>query len=401
MIDLIITNALTRFSPDIAVDIAIHEGKIIGIAKNLSKDYLDAKQKIDAKHQLVTESFINGHLHLCKVYTLERAGQKALSNYHKGGMSSALTAIEDAAAFKDQYDATWIIENVRKALDLAIKYGNTHIRAFADVDSKAKLEGIKALLQAKEEYKNKVDLEIVAFPQDGLLHESGAKELVEEALQLGADIVGGIPWIEHTQEEEQEHIDIICNLAEKYDKNISMLLDDVGDAEERTLEMLCKRIIKMNFQGRATAQHCRAMSLYGGNYKRKLFELIKQADIGIVTDPHTGPLHVPVDELLNADIPIALGMDDIADAYYPFGDNNMLQVAFLASHLLWMTTFEDLESLYDMITTKAAQVLGINNHRLEVGGNADLVILKQPNIYHAIWQHEAPAYVIKNGIVIN
>ena len=127
---------------------------------------------------------------------------------------------------------------------------------------------------------------------------------------------------------------------------------------------------------------------------------MNKAGIGLVADPHTGPLHARVRDLAAAGINVALGQDDIADAYYPYGRNNMLEVAFLASHLMWMTSFQDMELLYDMITTSAARVLGIHGHVLEPGGNADLVILKAEDVYHAIWEHEAPACVIRNGVVV-
>ena len=208
------------------------------------------------------------------------------------------------------------------------------------------------------------------------------------------------PWIEFTEEEELDHVNSMCDYAKEYNKDISMLLDDVGDAEERTLEMLCNKVIEMGWQGRATAQHCRAMELYPENYFRKLVSLLKKAQIGVVSDPHTGPLHARVKDLLKAGVPVALGQDDIADAYYPYGECNMLQVAFLASHLLHMVSFDDMELLYDMITTTAAKVLGIKDHELKVGGNADLVVLEEEDVYHAIWHHTAPAYVIKSGVDI-
>lgn len=394
--DILIKNAKTR-NQDELVDIAISEGKITAIEKNIAGE---ASKVIDAEGNLVTESFVNGHLHLDKVYTLQMAGQEALKEYNGANMGGAMTSIERAADFKAAYDESWIIDNVRKACDLAVKYGNTHIRAFADVDSKAKLEGVKALLKAREEYKNRVELQVVAFPQDGVAREPGAKELIKEALDLGADVVGGIPWIEFTKEAEQDHVDSMCAYAKEYDKPISMLLDDVGDAEERTLEMLCKKSIEMGWQGRVTAQHCRAMELYPENYFRKLVTLLKQAGVGIVSDPQTGPLAARVKDLLEAGVPVALGQDDIQDAYYPFGECNMLQIAFLASHLLRMVTFDDMELLYDMITVNAAKVLGIEGHELKVGGNADLVVLDQKDVYHAIWYHRAPVYVIKNGVDI-
>lgn len=392
--DILIRNAKTRKCAEL-LDIAIRDGKIVALEKGLSAE---AGQVIDAKGCLVTESFVNGHLHLDKVYTLKMAGEDALKSYNGEGMGGAMTGIEQAANFKAAYDESWILPNVRKACDLALKYGNTHIRAFADVDSKARLEGVKALLKARKEYKGRVELQVVAFPQDGVAREPGAKELVKQALDLGADVVGGIPWIEFTREDEQDHVDAMCAYAKEYNKPISMLLDDVGDGEERTLEMLCKQSIAMGWQGRVTAQHCRAMELYPENYFRKLTSLLKQAGVGIVSDPHTGPLAARVKDLLAAGVPVALGQDDIQDAYYPFGENNMLQIAFLASHLLRMLTFDDMELLYDMITTTAARVLGMENHALKVGGNADLVVLDAPDVYEAIWYHRAPVYVIKDGV---
>lgn len=394
MYDILIVNACTRKSGKDLVEIGILDGKIKDIGQNLAKE---AKQVIDAKSCLVTESFVNGHLHLCKVFTLEMAGQAALGEYHGGSMGGAMTAIERAADFKACYDEKWIIENVRKACDMAIKHGNTHIRAFADVDTKARLEGVKALIKAREEYKGRVELQVVAFPQDGVVREQGAEAYMRQAMELGADVVGGIPWVEYAEEWEQTHVDSMCALAKEFNKGISMLLDDVGDPGERTLEMLCKKSIEMGWQGRVTAQHCRAIGLYNENYFRKILALMKEGGVGLVSDPHTGPLHARVRDLVAAGIPVALGQDDIADAYYPYGENNMLQIAFLASHLLWMTTFKDMEILYDMITTSAAKVLGIENHELKVGGNADLVVLGEQDVYHAIWQHRAPVYVIKDG----
>lgn len=397
MSSLIIRNALTRKTGNDLVEIKIVDGKINEISTKVSDK---GDEEIDAKGMLVTESFVNGHLHLDKVYTLDRAGQKAIEEYNNGGMSNALSSIASAAEFKSEYDEKCIIKNVRKALDLAVKFGNTHIRAFADVDTKAKLEGVKALLKAKEEYKDKVTLEVVAFPQDGVAREQGAYELVEEALKIGADVVGGIPWIEFTREDEQDHVDKMCELAKKYNKDISMLCDDVGDAEERTFEMLIKKVIDMGWFGRATGQHCRAMMLYPENQFRKLCALLKRAKMGVISDPQTGPLHARVQDLIKEGIPVGLGQDDINDAYYTFGQNNMLEVAFLGAHLLRMVSDKDIELLYDMVTTMAAKVLNMKGHEMVTGGNADLVVLNCKDVKQAIWYHEEPVHVIKNGVII-
>ena len=195
MYDIKIKNARIRGRKDGLFDIGIRGRSIVAIDNNLSET---GTQEIDAEGRLVTESFVNGHLHLCKVYTLERAGQRALEEYQQNGMSNALDSIKSASDFKTQYDRRWIIENVRQACDLAVKHGVTHIRAFADVDSKGRLEGVAAVLQAKKEYSDKIDLQVVAFPQDGLIREPEAPTLMEEAIKMGADVCGGIPSVSYT-----------------------------------------------------------------------------------------------------------------------------------------------------------------------------------------------------------
>ena len=392
--DLLIKNAVTRTSQGEKYQIAIQNGKIAKIDVKVEGN---AQKVIDAEGKLVTESFVNGHLHLCKVYTLSMMDEAAMGAYTDGSMGGAMTAIELAANVKEQYDESWIIENVRKALNLAVKFGNTHIRAFADTDTKAKLEGIKALIRAREEYKDRVKVEVVAFPQDGVVRDPGAEEYIEAAMKLGADVVGGIPWIEYTDADAQEHIDRMFAIAKKYDKPVSMLIDDAGDPTLKTLEMLAVTTIKNGWEGRVTAQHSRAMALYPEPYYRKIEYLLKRAQIGVVSDPQTGPLYARVKDLYKAGVRIALGQDDIADAYYPFGRNNMLEIAFLAAHLMWMNSRQEMEILYDLITTNAAQALGAEGHNLREGGNADLVVLNAESVWEAIWNHEAPLYVIKAG----
>ena len=393
-IDILIKNALLRSSKGELTDIAISDGKVVKIENSISES---AAETIDAQGNLVTESFVNGHLHLDKVYTLEKVGMDALDSYKSGSMGGAMTAIEQAAKVKEEYDEKWIIENVRSALDLAVKYGNTHIRAFADTDTKAKLEGVKAVLKAKEEYKDRVDIQVVAFPQDGVARDPGAEDYIKQAMELGADVVGGIPWIEYTVEDMQDHIDKMFDLAVKYNKDVSMLLDDAGDPDLRTTEMLIKKTLEKGWEGRVTIQHARAMSMYSEVYYRKIEYLLKKADIGLVSDPQTGPLHARVKDLYNAGVSVALGQDDIADAYYPFGRNNMLEVAFLAAHLMWMTTFEEIDILYDLITTNAAKALVIKNFELAVGNEANIVVLGVESTVKALWSHEAPVAVIKAG----
>lgn len=395
--NLIIRQARIR-KFDTLVDIGIEAGQIVDIAPGIAAS---AAVEVDAGGMWVSESFANPHLHLCKVYTLQMMDEATLKDYHSPDMGKAMTAIERAARVKEKYDEAWIIKNVRRAVALAAIYGNTHIRALADVDRKARLEGVKALAQAREEFKGVVDLQVVAFAQDGLVREPGAADLLRQAMELGADVVGGIPWIEYTERAAQQHVDEIFAIAKAYDRPVSMLVDDAGDAGLRTLEMMAVKTIEQGWQGRSLAHHARAMSLYPKPYLQKVAALLKEAQMGLVTDPHTGPLHACVKELLAEGVLVCLGQDDISDAYYPFGRNNMLEVAFLAAHLLWMTSTAQMEQLYQMITGAAARAMGLTDFELKVGAAAHLVVLNAPNILEALRHHEAPVAVISHGQLVD
>jgi len=396
-LDILILHAHLRRS-DGPLDIAVKEGTIVEISPVISRS---AEVEIDAGGSLVTESFVNPHLHLDKVYTLPMLDEQALRDYHGQDMGKAMTAIELAARVKEGYEEGWILENARRAIGLAAKYGTTHMRAFSDVDNKARLEGIKALIKAREEWRGQVEIQVVAFPQDGVVREPGTTDLIREALELGADVVGGIPWIEYTEAEAQAHVDAMFDLAVEFDKDVSMLVDDAGDPGLRTLEMMAVRAIRSGWRGRSLAHHARAMALYPMPYFQKIVALLKRAGTGLVTDPHTGPLHARVSELLEAGVRVCLGQDDISDAYYPFGRNNMLEVAFLASHLLWMTTTADMERLYDMITIEPARAIGLTKFRLEAGAPANLVVLGAPDVLEALREHAPPRHVVSHGKLLD
>jgi cytosine/creatinine deaminase len=229
------------------------------------------------------------------------------------------------------------------------------------------------------------------------VREPGAAELLHQAMTLGADVVGGIPWVEFTNADAAAHVRICFELAQEFGKDVSMLLDDAGDPDLRTLEMMATEAIKRGWQGRALAHHCRAMSLYPLPYVQRLARVLRAAGVAVVTDPHTGPLHARVKELLAENVRVCLGQDDISDAYYPFGRNNMLEVAFLASHLLWMMTRQEIGKLYDMITVEPAKAINLGAFGLAVGSLASLVVLDQPDEVEALRHHGPPAHVISNG----
>jgi cytosine deaminase len=396
--ELIIRNARLRDHREQLVDIEIRGGQISEIGARLTGT---TSAEIDAGGNLVTPSFVNPHMHLCKVWTLPMMSEEALLAYQQAGMSGAAAAIALASEVKKSYHASWIEKNARRAVALAALYGTTHMRAFADVDSKAKLEAVKALLAIREEFRGIVELQVVAFAQDGIGKDPGTDALMDQAMRLGADVIGGIPWIERTPADMQAHVEFCFDLAAGYGKDVSMLLDDSGDPNLRTLEMMATVAIKRGWQGRALAHHCRAMSAYPETYLRELLPALREAGVAIVSNPHTGPLHARIPELLAAGINVCLGQDDISDAYYPFGRNNMLEVAFLAAHLLWMMSGADMEMLYDMVTVRAAAALHIPGYGIAAGAPANLVVLDQPDVAEALRFHGQPRAVISHGRLVD
>ena len=393
---ILITSAYVRGKPGLH-DILIEDGVVTAIGTTPGS----ADRVVDAKGGLVTESFCNTHLHMDKVFTLASLGDHALDFYQGAGMGQAMSAIDAAAEVKRSQDADQMLSLVRRSAAMAAFYGNTHIRAFADVDSKAGTRGVEVLCAVRDEFAGVVDIQVVAFPQDGIIKEPGTVELLHRSIELGANVVGGIPWIELTENAMHEHIRIAFELATEYDKDVSMLLDDAGDPGLRTLETMAVEAASRNWTGRALAHHCRAMELYPMPYFERLVGLLKEAEVSVVSDPHTGPLHARVTELLGAGVNVILGQDDISDAYYAFGRNNMLEVAFLGAHLLWMMTGEGQANVYDMVTTRAAVGMNVPNHTVAVGNPANLVVLPVPDVTEALRFQPAPLAVVSHGALID
>lgn len=378
--------------------LAADDGLLTAVAQEERGTTGDAATVIDAEGRLVTEPFTDAHLHLCKVHTLDLAGQRALGAYTEGTMGAAMDAIETAAAVKRDQTTAAVLERGRRALTESVRHGVRAVQAFADVDPDAGLTGVEALLALREEFRDRVEVRVVAFPQDGLLRRPGTEELIAEAVGLGADVVGGIPWIEYTDADAAEHVRRMVGLARRTGRRVAMLVDDAGDPGLRTTEMLATALLATGVRG--SAQHARAMALYPEPYLRRLIGLCRTAGLGFVSDPHTGPLHLPVFTLADAGLPVALGQDDIEDAYYPFGRHNLLEVAFLAAHLLDARADADLDRLYDMVTVDAARVLGRPDHRLARGAPADLVVLEGRTIREALTLHAPPRHVVVGGRVV-
>ena len=341
----------------------------------VTQDAIGGREEVDAGGALVTESFVNGHLHLDKVHTLDRIGDAALTAYTAGDMASALTSIELASAVKADYDRAWIEPNARRAVLEAVRHGVRHVLAFADVDTKARLEGVIPLLALREEFRGVVDLQVVAFPQDGLLCDPGAEELVREAVDLGADVVGGIPWIEHTDADAREHVRRMCALAAAHGRRVAMLVDDAGDASLRTTEMLADRDARAR-PGRPRRRQPRPGA-----------RALRPADPGAARRPGQArrarlrlrPAHRLAAPARSVSSPRWGSRSRSARTTSRTPTTRSAGTTWSRSPSSPRTrstpsTSAGLDLVYDAVTTTAADVLGVPGHRLEPGGNADLVV---------------------------
>ena len=378
-------------------DIEIAGGRVAGITKSKGKSQFGT---FDAGGRLVTEPFVVAHVHLDKVMTADRLTPDALSAYQRGRMDTK-KSIRLAAKVKEGYSEADILTRARPLVEGALQNGVAAMRAFADTDTLSELRAVRALMTLRDEFSGRMLIQVVAFPQEGIEADPGAEEYVEKAAEIGADVIGGIPWIEKDKELQRRHIDKMFAVAKRHGKPIAMLVDDSGDPKLRTLEMLALKTIEDGMFGRVQACHARAMQVYPDSYARRVARLCSRAGIGLVSSPHTGPLHANIELLRRSGVTVALGQDDCSDAYYPFGRCSMLEVAFLASHILRMMIPADLEELYDMITTNPAKIISFGARMIAKGEPANLVVLSERDITAALAVHGKPAAVIGSGRLLS
>jgi cytosine/creatinine deaminase len=356
---------------------------------------------VDAGGGIVTEPFVDAHLHLDKVRTLPLIGDAALEAYTADGMADSARGIDLARAVKQHYRVDTLLPAIREALADGERNGVLHVQAFADVDTAAGLVGVEAVLAAREEFRGRVDVSVVAFPQDGILRDPGTAELVEQAMALGADVVGGIPWIEAGPADQEAHVDWACGLAARLGRRVAMLTDDAPDPAYDTTRMLAESMRRHGLEGRGVACHARAVGHYDRGRQTAVLELARDVGLGLVSDPHTGSVALPVERAVALGVAVALGQDDIEDAYYPFGRHNLLEVAFLAAHLLDMRSAAQQELLLDLVTSSAARVLGLPGYGLREGGRADLLVHDATRTVDLLARHASPRVVVRGGRVLS
>jgi len=401
--DLIVENANILHGPSSA-SIGITGGTIERItADNISDS---ASNRINAAGRLVTPTYVNPHIHLDQVFTADDYPNES---------GTFQEAFDTNRGIKESYTVEGITDRVGEALEVAALHGNTVMRGFADVDGHAGLTGVEALLDCAEEYNELVDMQVCAFAQEGLgehLHPEG-EELLREGIELGADIVGGIPWIEHTQSDMEDHVDTVFDIAMNHDADIHFLVDDTDTPTSRSLEYVAIKTLRENYEGRVTCSHARALAAYDDYHAERVIDLVSQADIHILSNAHIvmflgahrdmQPLRrgtTRVSELLNNGVNVAIAQDDASDMWYPFGINDMLELGWFMCHAAQFSSVSEIDTAYEMITTRAAQSMGIDSHDIAEGTAANLVILEADSVIEAFRTRADKRYVIKDGMVL-
>ncbi len=384
-------------------NIVVQDGKISKVTESL--DDVSGHEIFDVEGALVLPPFIEPHIHLDTTLT---AGEP---EWNKSG--TLFEGIQRWSQRKETLTYEDVKTRSKTALKWQIAQGIQHVRTHVDVTD-PNLTALKAMLEVKEEMAPYVDIQLVAFPQEGILSYPNGIELLEEALKMGADAVGGIPHFEFTREYGVESLKKAFDLAEKYDRLVDIHCDEIDDEQSRFVEVVAKEAYERGIGARTTASHTTAMGSYNDAYTYKLFRLLKLSSINFVSNPLVN-IHLQgrfdsypkrrgltrVKELQEAGLNICFGHDDIFDPWYPLGTGNMLQVLHMGIHAAQLMGYDQIVNSIDLITNNSAKTLQIeDSYGIEEGKPANLIVLSAENEYEAIRKQVTVRYSFRNGKII-
>ena len=400
MTDLLVKNCFLLQKKD-PQDILIKGGIIKDIASKISVDNIPT---IDANFHFVTSPFVDSHFHMDATlsYGLPRVNESG----------TLLEGIKLWGELKPTLTADAIKDRALRFCKWAIARGTLAIRSHVDVSGQ-NLIGVEALLDVREQMKDFIDIQLVAFPQDGLLRANCLDNL-KAALDMGVDVVGGIPHFERTTEDGHESIRMLCEIAEKRGLLTDLHCDETDDPMSRHVEKLALETIRLGLKGRVAGSHLTSMHSIDNYYFTKLISLLVEADLNIISNPlinitiqgrqdnypkRRGLTRIP--EQLKAGLKVAFGHDCVMDPWYPLGSHDMLEVAHMALHCCHMTGIDEMTSCFNAVTTNAASILHLDNYGINNGSNGDLVVLQCKDPIEAIRLKPARLFVVRRGKVIS
>ncbi|MCC4359329.1 cytosine deaminase [Limosilactobacillus reuteri] len=385
------------------VDVRILNGKFSEIKANLTPH--DGEEVIDGKENLLLPPFVDSHVHLDATLT---AGQP---EWNETG--TLFDGIRIWSERKQDLTKEDVKSRAKKTLLNMVGHGIQHVRSHVDVTD-PHLIAARALLELREELKDQIDLQLVAFPQEGILSYPHGRELMEQAVKEGLDVVGGIPHFEFTTEYGWQSVHFLMALADKYDRLVDVHCDEIDDPASRNLEVLATEAYERGMKDRVTASHTTAMGSYNDAYTYKLFRLLKMSDINFVSNPlvnvHLGGRFdtypkrrgvTRIKELTTAGINVSFGEDDIQDPWNPLGDGNMLDAVTMGVYIAHLMGYHQLQDAFNYVTYNGAKTLHISdNYGIEVGKPANCILLNAHDFYNALNKHVEVLYNIRHGKVL-
>ena len=384
--------------------ILIEEGKISRIFPqdevfNYSGEILDGEEGI------IYPPFVEPHIHLDATQT---AGQP---NWNQSG--TLFEGIERWAERKSLLSHEDVKSRAWKTLKWQIANGVQYVRTHVDV-SDPTLTALKAMLEVKKEIAPWVDLQIVAFPQEGILSYPNGEKLLDQAMEMGADVVGGIPHFEFTREYGVESMHIAFDIARKYNKQIDIHCDEIDDEQSRFVETVAALALKYDMGEKVTASHTTAMHSYNNAYASRLFRLLKMSKIHFVANPLVN-IHLQgrfdtypkrrgvtrVKEMLKNNINVCFGHDDVFDPWYPLGTANMLQVLHMGLHVCQLMGYGQINDGLKLVTENSAKALGLTDYGIQEGNSANFIVLPAESGFDAVRRQVPTRYSIRHGKVIS
>ena len=400
MFELLVKNATL---PDgrSGIDVACNKGEIVALENGISAE---AKVTIDANGWLVAPPFVDPHFHMDATLSLGNPRMNVSGTLLEGialwGELKKLQSIED------------IVERALKYCDLATSMGIGAIRSHVDTCDD-ELKGVQALLEVREQVKDYIDLQLVAFPQDGVLRDPTALENTIRALDMGVDIVGGIPHFERTMQQGADSVKLLCELAAERGLMVDMHCDESDDPLSRHIETLAYETKRLGLQGRVAGSHLTSMHSMDNYYVSKLIPLIVEAEVHAIPNPlinimlqgrhDTYPKRrgqTRVRELRDAGITVGFGSDCVMDPWYSLGRADMLDVAFMGLHVGQLSSREDMAWCFQAVTENSAKIMGLDGYGIAVGCNANFNILQAQNSIEAVRLRAHRINIIRQGRVI-
>ncbi|MBP8791875.1 MAG: amidohydrolase family protein [Lutibacter sp.] len=385
---------------DTATEMIVENGKITHIGTNLPK----CDEEIDLNGKLVLPPYVDPHLHLDYVYTLSELGQEG------AGSGTLFEAIELWPQFKKTLTVESVKRLAMKGIKDEVSQGVQHIRTHIDVTD-PNFTALKAMLEMKQDLKDIVDIQIVAFPQEGMYMYKGGLELVEEALKMGADVVGGIPHYEPAREFGEKSVHDIVKLALKYDKMIDVHCDETDDPHSRFVELLNALVYMEDYGSRTTASHTCSFGSADDSYAFRMLDIFQKTKMNFIACPtenaylqgrqDTYPKRrglTRVKEFIEYGINVAFAQDSINDPWYPMGNGNMMNILDNGIHLAQIMSSEDVKTNFDLITYNGARCLNIqDSYGIEVGKAANFIVLNENTVYEAMRKRVDVLASVRNG----